>query len=106
MPRINSLDTQRERIRDSLDAISNDLAMEMRDAGFGSIPIYIVVPQTGDALAALVTPLDPSDENWSLNLQIAYRVIQEKIGCGKIWSRALACAMVNGPIAAAEVATQ
>ena len=45
------LDAQREGIRESLDAISNDIAMEIRDVGLGSISSYLVIPNSGDAIA-------------------------------------------------------
>ena len=97
---------QRESIRGSLNEITNDIGMAMRDAGLGRIPIYMVIPNSGDALASLATPLEPSDEEWSRIMAIAFRVIQEKIGCGKLYSRTLSCATVNEPVAATEVTTQ
>jgi hypothetical protein len=95
---IDYLDAQRETIRKSLNEITNDIGMAVRHAGLGHIPVYITFPHMGDALATLATPLDPSDEVWSGILQIAYRVIQEKTGCGKLRDRALTCAPINTPM--------
>ena len=97
------LDDQRESIRGSLTEITNDIGMAMRDAGLGDIPIYMVIPAGGDALASLATPVNPSDEDWSRIMEIAFRVIRDKIGCGELCSRALSCATVNEPIAAVAV---
>ena len=105
-PIIDDLDTQRDSIRGSLDAITNDFGMALRDAGFGHIPVYFVVPNSGDALASLATPLDPSEDDWSRILEIAYRVIQEKIGCGNLRGRALTCAAINTPMTSADVTSE
>ena len=45
----NKLDTQRDIIRQSLDAITNDIGMKMRDVGL-TFPLYITVRNTGDSL--------------------------------------------------------
>ena len=44
MPQItpDDLELQRDSIRGSLNEINNDIAMEMRDAGFGRVPVYLV----------------------------------------------------------------
>ena len=55
------LDAQRDIIRQSLDAIINDIGMAMRDVGL-TFPVYITVRNSGDALVTIATPLDPSDE--------------------------------------------
>ena len=52
--------SQRETIRESLDAIANDIGMAMRDVGL-RFPVYITVRASGDSLATIATPLDPSD---------------------------------------------
>ena len=52
--------SQRETIRQSLDAIGNDIGMAMRDVG-QTFPVYITVGTSGNSLATIATPLDPSD---------------------------------------------
>ena len=59
----NRLDAQRDIIRQSLDAIVNDIGMAMRDVGL-TFPVYITVRNSGDALVTIATSLDPSDEEW------------------------------------------
>ena len=100
----DDLELQRDSIRDSLNEINNDIAMEMRDAGFGGIPVYLVIPNSGAAIATLATPLDnvPHGE-WSQVLEIACRVIQRRIGSGKLGSRELACTAINTAITSADV---
>ena len=53
MPQItpDDLELQRDSIKGSLNEINNDIAMEMRDAGFGGFPVYLVIPNSGAAIA-------------------------------------------------------
>jgi hypothetical protein len=51
------LDTQRDIIRQSLDAIVNDIGMAMRDVGL-TFPLYITVRNSGDTLVTIATSLD------------------------------------------------
>ena len=60
----DDIDARREMIRQSLDAIANDVGMALRDAGL-RFPVYLTVPNGGDALATFATPLDPSDDDWA-----------------------------------------
>ena len=64
----DSLDAQREIIRQSLDAIIRDIGMAMRDVGL-TFPVYITVRNSGDALVTIASPLDPSDEQCSRHRQ-------------------------------------
>ena len=44
----DKLDAQRDIIRQSLDQITNDIGMAMRDVGL-TFPVYITVRNSGDA---------------------------------------------------------
>lgn len=100
---IDYLDAQRESIRNALDEITNDIGTTMRDAGLGHIPVYLVIPNSGDAIATVATPLDPSDDEWSRVMEIACRVIQQKTGSSKLRSRPLACTAINTTMVSADV---
>jgi hypothetical protein len=100
---IDNFDPNRDLIRQSLDTIANDVRMAMRDAGLGAIPTYIVIPNSGDALATVMTPLDPSDDDWARVMEIACSVIQETIGSGKLQTRGMVWTMANEPNDAADV---
>jgi hypothetical protein len=45
----DTLDAERDIIRQSLDAITNDIGIAMRDVGL-TFPLYITVRNYGDAL--------------------------------------------------------
>ena len=71
----DTLDAQRDIIRQSLDAIANDIGMAMRDVGL-TFPLYITVRNSGDALVTIATSLDPSDEEWQQASKIVCRIIR------------------------------
>ena len=97
------LDAQRDIIRQSLDAIINDIEMAMRDVGL-TFPVYITVRNSGDALVTIASPHDPSDEQWQQASAIVCRTLEERVGCGRLRGRELACAIANaGAINAADV---
>ncbi len=98
-------DAQREIIRSNLTEIANDIGTMMRDAGL-LFPVYITVRDSGESLATVATPLDPSDNDWRRASDIVCRIMEKKIGSGGLWSRELLCAVANSPpMGAAEVTT-
>ena len=109
MPQIiepNRLDAQREKIGKSLDEIANDIGMALRDAGL-TFPIYIAVTNSGDALATIATPLNPSDQDWEQARTIINGIIEKKLGCGKLRARELTCAVANtAPMTAADLTAE
>ena len=98
----DSLDAQRDIIRQSLDEVANDIGMAMRDVGL-TFPLYITVRNSGDALVTIATPLDPSDAEWQRASAIVCRTLEERVGCDRLRGRELACAIANaGSINAAD----
>jgi hypothetical protein len=99
----DKLDAQRRIIRESLDEIANDIGMAMRDAGL-HFPVFMTVRDNGDSLATIATPLDPSEDDWERASAIVYRIIEKKIGGGRLRGRELPCAVANpAPMTVAEV---
>jgi hypothetical protein len=99
----DALDAQRDIIRQSINEIANDIGMKMRDAGL-TFSVYITMTNSRDALATIATTAEPSDANWQPALAIVCRVIEEKVGCGRLRGQELPCAIANaGAIKAADV---
>ena len=96
---------QRDLIRQSLNEIANDLSMEMRDAAL-DFPVYMTVPHSGNSLATIATPLDPSDEDWEKVTAIVCRILQKRIGGGRLRGTELTCVIAPGSMAAADVTTE
>ena len=93
----DSLDAQRDIIRQSLDAIVNDIGMAMRDVGL-TFPLYITVRNSGDALVTIATPLDPSDSDWQQASAIVCRTVEERTGSERLRGRELACDIANAGV--------
>jgi hypothetical protein len=99
----DTLDAQRDIIRQSINEIANDIGMAMRDVGL-TFPVYITVRNSGEALVTIATPLDPSDGDWRHASEIVCRTLEERTGCDRLRGRELACAIANaGAINAADV---
>ena len=96
---------QRDIIRQSLNEIANDLSMEMRDAAL-DFPVYMTVPNGGHSLATIATPLDPSDEDWETVTAIVCRILQKRIGGGRLRGTELTCVIANASMAAADVTAE
>ncbi len=97
------IDAQRGVIRQSLNEIANDIGMAMRDVGL-TFPVYMTVRNSGDALVTIATTLDPSSADWQQASEIVCRIIEEKVGCGRLRGQELPCAIANaGAINAADV---
>ena len=60
----------------------------MRDVGL-TFPVYITVRNSGDALVTIATTLDPSDADWQRASAIVCRIIEKKVGCGRLRGREL-----------------
>ena len=91
------IDAQRDLIRQSLDQIANDIGMAMRDVGL-NFPVYMTVRNSGDALVTIATTLDPSDADWQQASEIVCRIIEEKVGCGRLRGQTLPCAIANAGV--------
>jgi hypothetical protein len=99
----DTLDAQRDIIKQSINEIANEIGMKMRDVGL-TFPLYITVRNSGDALVTIATPIDPSDEEWQQATAIVCRTLEERVGCDRLRGRELACAIANaGSINAADV---
>jgi hypothetical protein len=96
---------QRDLIRQSLNEIASDLTMEMRDAGL-NFPIYMTVPNSGNSVAMIATPLDESDQDWEKASAIVCRILERFIGSGRLRGRELTCVAANKSMAAADVTAE
>jgi hypothetical protein len=58
------LEAHREVIRQSLHKIAIEVETALREAGL-NYPIYMTLPHSGDVIATIAIPLDPSYDDWS-----------------------------------------
>src|SRR4029077_1799432 len=98
-------DAKREIIRNSLNEIAADVATSLREAHL-DFPVFLTVPTSGDSLATMACPLDPSDEDWSHASAIVCGIIGKRLGNARLHGKPLHCAVANATMGAAEVMSE
>ncbi len=78
-PTDDRLEVGRAILRESVDQIEEDVGNALRGAAL-DFPIYVTVPHSGDALAALMTSADPPGDEWETATTIFLRVIADRLG--------------------------
>jgi hypothetical protein len=69
---------QRAVIRSALDEIADEIGTALRGANL-DFAVYLTVPNSGDSLATMACPLDPSDAEWSQASAIVCRIIGKRL---------------------------
>jgi len=93
---------KREIIRDGLSEIVLEVGNRLREAGL-NCPIFLTVPNSGDAVAMMATPLDPSDEDWTHAGEIVRTTVSERLNELKLRNREMICGAANHAIGSAEI---
>ncbi len=81
-------EAQRAIIRQSINDIAAEVATSIRDAHL-DFPVFLTVPNSGESLATIATPLDPSDGDWSHASAIVCRIIEQRLGDVRLRGQAL-----------------
>ena len=95
-------DAQREIFEESLNELAADIGTAMLDAHL-NFPVFLAVPTSGESLATMACPLDPSDSDWSQATAIVCRIIGARLGDVRLRGRPLPCAIANATMGAADV---
>jgi len=97
----DTLQSNRDKIRQSLKEITSDLNSALIDARL-VYPVYVCVPSTG-ALLTIACPLDPGDAEWIRITEIACEIVGRTIGATRLVARPIACAWAGATMAGTEV---
>jgi hypothetical protein len=84
----------RETVRETLDAIANDVGAALRDSGM-NYPIFLTAGRSDRTILTIATPFDPSDQVWEGMIAIAIGIISDRLGGLKLASHELRCASAN-----------
>jgi hypothetical protein len=98
----DQIESKREIIRGCLNEIIVDVESRLRAEGLSSA-IFLTVPNSGDAVVSMATPLDPSDEDWSHIVEIVCGTVSERLNGLKLRSQDMICGAVNAKMGAADV---
>jgi hypothetical protein len=89
----DDLETQRSIIRQSLAEIADAVAIKMQCANL-HFPLGVAVPSSG-ALLTMMTPNDPTDEEWSEVSTIVCQIVAAKLDGMRLRMHSLPCSLVN-----------
>ena len=95
-------EAQRMVIREALNEIAAEVGAALRDTHL-DFPVYLTVPNSGDAVATVACPLDPSDEDWSKALAIVCQIMGKRLGDIQLRSQGLVCAVAGTTMSAGDV---
>jgi hypothetical protein len=99
------VESQREIIRLALNELASEVKTALRDA-YLDFPVFLTVPNSGDSLATMACPLDPSDSDWFHASAIVCQIIGKRLGDARLRGRSLHCAVANATMGAADVVTE
>jgi hypothetical protein len=94
------VDTCREIVKQSLQEIARQIEERLQAANL-DCPVFISVPRSGDAIAQMATPIDPTDEVWAKVTQIVHALLSERLGGMSLIGNGLDCALANKAISPA-----
>jgi hypothetical protein len=97
------MDTRRE-LADTLDEIAAEVTAALSSGGI-RVPIFFVVPATGDSIMTFATPADPSDEQWDRVQDIVCHILTSRVGID-LCSRARPCISGGAPFGAADITAE
>jgi hypothetical protein len=92
----------RDVLKRSLDKIASQIESALHDAGL-TIPVYLVVPNSGTAIIQFATLLDPPEADSAKTSEIVCQCVSDKLGGVGLGLRALQCAVANPKLHAVDV---
>ena len=95
-------EARRKVIRGCLNEIATELGIRLREADLRHA-VYLVVPTSGNAVLSMVTPLDPSDEDWCRTGVIVRNILSERLDGINLRNVELPCAIANDSMGTAEI---
>lgn len=102
LPTDDKIDGERQIIRESLDKIVQELEVRMREAGLTD-PVFLTVPNSGQALMTMATPVDPSLGDWNRITKLICVIVSDRLDGIALRSTALPVGIMNTTMNAADV---
>lgn len=98
----DDIEDKREIIRDCLNEIIVEVGNRLRQAGL-NCPVFLTVPNSGEAIIMMATHLDPSDEDWNHVGDIVRTTVSERLNGLKLRNREMICGAANAAFGSAEI---
>ena len=101
-PDDNQVEADREIIRPVLGDIAQEVGNKLREAGL-NLQVFLTVPRSGNAIATMATPADPSMDVWLSVTRIVSKIVSDRLDGTVLRSRELPCAMADTTMSAADL---
>ena len=98
----NRIESKRAVLRQCLNDIIVEVENRLREAALNS-PIFLSVPNSGDAVVTMATALDPSDAEWSQAVDIVSHSVSERLGGLNLIKRDVICGVAKATMSAADL---
>lgn len=85
-----------------LPAIAEEVTAALAAANL-QMPIFLTVPTSGDTVATLATPHDPSGEDWVKVCELVREIVGARAGIEKLGTRPVPCVAAGMPMGAADL---
>ena len=86
----SNVTTHRARARNLLGQIAEQAKQTLADAGI-DVPLFFLVPSSGEAILTFGTLSDPDDDQWEQVSEIVSEVVGQTVGLDRVRTRSLAC---------------
>jgi hypothetical protein len=101
----NQIATDREIIKGSLNEIAEELRTRLQEVHL-NYPVYLAIPNSGQAIVQAGTHLDPSDDDWKHITRIVQEIISNKLGKVRLTSRDMMCATTTATMSAVDLTAE
>jgi hypothetical protein len=89
--KIMSCAESRQKLIALLPQIATEVAAALNVAGLNNIPVFISVPNSGDALLTVGSPHDPVDADWDRVCAKVCEILEAQTGMRNLIARELVC---------------
>src|SRR5690349_143954 len=100
----DGVSARRARARSLLPKIVQQVKQALDEAGIGT-EVFVVIPETGNAIATFGTMSDPPNDVWLRVRDIVSSIVRETIGSGRLWFREVTCATTADQLNPADTPT-
>jgi hypothetical protein len=84
----------RERAAAKIDQIAQQTKQMLAEAGI-DIPVFFLIPSSGDSVLIFGTPANPCDDLWTRVAEIVAPIVRQLVGLAGTRCRAMACATIQ-----------
>jgi hypothetical protein len=101
----SSVTAHRARVQSKLDQITQQVKAALDQAGV-DIPVFFIVPTSGDAIVTFGTIIDPPDHQWKRVSEVVVSVVRQSVGLDQVRCREVICATTSDQLGSTQEASR